>query len=559
MLRRVVREKKGILVCARRHASAESGLRAQPWSFRDIPADFQKTQLRTTVARFNLDLAAKADIGQFPACFALAADMKKQGVAPNVVTYNTLLRAVAHNGYSSAASAVLEDMLSLGISPNVASFNHIIHAYRTETTALIPVILKRMEELGVAPNATTYTLLITRFADDKNLEVALQYLHAMRVHNLLPEVAAAQAAIILVANQGHPKLAIDLATSFEAETIRKIEDSVWLACLHSSAANLYAEGVLKCWHTLVADLAISPDEGLCMLVLHTAARNGLPDLAADVLRVLQVLDIPWMEYHMAPLFEAFCRAQNFRGAFSTLNIMRGSAMNPTMQSALPVVHVVEQNPEILNDLWAVLAEMHKEKNPVDICAFNALLYASVSTQPLSRALADYNTLKSYGLAPNAETFHIFIDGCLTAGNVAYGDLAFQQLKEAGALLDHDAFGKMITLHLKQETYDFAFLYLLEMQTAGHVPAQHLYEAIILKCAATGDERQDLALTEMEEAGHSIHPDFRREIARLNDLAHAAEQKTLEIPMLKRGGMDGLAQKFIETGGLGGQAAEQVER
>lgn len=126
MLRRVV-SKKGILLSPRRHASAESTLRAQPWAHMQNPAPFQKTQLRTTAARFNLDIAAKADVSQFPACFSLAADMKKQGVSPDISTYNTLLRALAHGGYATPTFAVLEDMLAVGVSPDAMSFNHIIH------------------------------------------------------------------------------------------------------------------------------------------------------------------------------------------------------------------------------------------------------------------------------------------------------------------------------------------------------------------------------------------------------------------------------------------------
>jgi hypothetical protein len=61
----------------------------------------------------------------------------------------------------------------------------------------------------------------------------------MRTKHLIPDVAAAQAVIVLAANQGFPRLAVDIAVSFEKETVRKVEDSVWLACLHSSAAELY--------------------------------------------------------------------------------------------------------------------------------------------------------------------------------------------------------------------------------------------------------------------------------------------------------------------------------
>ncbi|KAJ6475311.1 hypothetical protein C8R47DRAFT_1052915 [Mycena vitilis] len=548
MLRRIVREKKGLLSCARRHASADSNLRAQPWSFGENTAAFQQTQSRTTVARFNLDMAAKLDIGQVSACFSLAADMKQQGMAPTISTYNTLLRGLARGGYASASFAVLEDMLALNISPTATSFNHIIDAHRAESSSLLPVILTKMETLGIRPNATTFSILIARFVAEENLELALQQYHAMKTHNLVPDVAAAQSLIILAAEQGYPRLAVDLAVAFENESVRKVQDSVWLACLHSSAAALYAEGVSKSWYILVSDLAISPDEGLCTLVLHTAARNGLPDLATDALRVLKVLDVPWMEYHLAPLFEAFCRAGRYPEAFSTLSVMRQNSIEPTTQTAFPVVEVVQQQPEIIDQLWETLERLKAQGRPVDISACTALLQASVSAHPLSRALADYNNLKSWGFASNADAFHIFIDGCISAGNTVYGEMAFKQIKEDETPLGPDVFGKMITLHLTQDTYDDAFLYLEEMQSANHVPAPRLYEALAVKCATAGDPRYLVALDEMKEVGHTVAPEFSLYCSQLNE---AAAAKARAEALRQVGSMGGSAQKFIETGGLSG--------
>ncbi|KAJ7262235.1 hypothetical protein B0H12DRAFT_1013042 [Mycena haematopus] len=497
-------------------------------------------------------MAAKMDIGASPACLALAAEMKQLGIKPNVSTYNTVLRALSQGAYGPATLAILEDMLVVGVTPNTTSLNHILNAHRTVPSSIISYILTRLEELGVTPNAATYALLITRFVAEQNLELALQYLHAMKARNLLPDVKVAQAVIILAANQGFPRLAIDIAVSFENETVRKVEDSVWLACLHSSAAELYAEGVSKSWYTLVTDLAISPDEGLCTLVLHTAGRSGLPDLATDALRVLKVLDVPWMEHHLSPLFEAFCRAERYQDAFSTLAIMRQTNINPTTHTAMPIVRAVEQRPEILDDLWETLSRMHNEGMTVDPSACNALLQACFSTQPLSRAIGDYTTLKSLGVHPSAETFHIFIDGCILAGNIAYGELAWLQLKEAKLPLDHDVFGKMITLHLTQDTYDDAFLYLEEMQSAGHVPAQHLYEALAIKCATNGDNRYLVALDEMKEVGHKVTPELTRHCSNLNERANfRLRAEALKDPQFGRVGVAGSAQKFIETGGLSG--------
>lgn len=128
LLRRIVREKKDSLFCVRRYAEkASPHLRAQPWAFNDNTAAFQKTQHRTTTARYNFDMAAKADGLQFHGCFALAAEMKQKGITPTILTYNTLLRALGHGGYGPQAFAVFEDMLSFGVSPDATSFNHLIH------------------------------------------------------------------------------------------------------------------------------------------------------------------------------------------------------------------------------------------------------------------------------------------------------------------------------------------------------------------------------------------------------------------------------------------------
>lgn len=287
-----------------------------------------------------------------------------------------------------------------------------------------------------------------------------------------------------------------------------------------------------------------------MLVLHTAGRNGLPDLATDALRVLKVLKVPWMEHHLAPLFEAFCRAERFPEAFGTLNIMRQNNIAPTPQTALPIVHIAQQKPEIIDNLWAILVQMRQEDKKIDISAFNALLQASISIQPLSRALADYSdALTVFGIVPNVETFYIFLDACISAGNTMYGELAFRQLKEAGTFLDHDVFGRMITLHLTRDIYDDAFHYLEEMQRAGHVPAQHLYEALVLKCVNARDARCLIALDEMKEVGYTIHPDLLARCSELHEPAESFESR--DAVRDPKSGLDGSAKRFIETGGLDG--------
>ena len=69
--------------------------------------------------------------------------------------------------------------------------------------------------------------------------MAIQYLFAMNSQNIVPELSAVQAVIMLAAESGYPRLALDLATYFEDISHRRLGDEVWIACLYSSAQALY--------------------------------------------------------------------------------------------------------------------------------------------------------------------------------------------------------------------------------------------------------------------------------------------------------------------------------
>ena len=96
-----------------------------------------------------------------------------------------------------------------------------------------------MVKCSVKPNAQIYTSIITTFIQSGNLEMAIQYLFAMRSQNIVPELSAVQGVIILAAESGYPRLAFDLATYFEDNSHRRVGDDVWVACLYSAAQALY--------------------------------------------------------------------------------------------------------------------------------------------------------------------------------------------------------------------------------------------------------------------------------------------------------------------------------
>ena len=69
--------------------------------------------------------------------------------------------------------------------------------------------------------------------------MALQLLREMTTLGLAPELGTAKGVIILAANSRSPRLALDLARSFEDSSVRKLDAEVWMNCLIASAQELY--------------------------------------------------------------------------------------------------------------------------------------------------------------------------------------------------------------------------------------------------------------------------------------------------------------------------------
>ena len=96
-----------------------------------------------------------------------------------------------------------------------------------------------MRSLGVKPNLISYEFLIQRFTMDGNLESALLMLTNMEDNDLSPSAETAERIISLAARLGNARLAVDLATSYEAESVRPLSSQAWVHCLSSCAGSLY--------------------------------------------------------------------------------------------------------------------------------------------------------------------------------------------------------------------------------------------------------------------------------------------------------------------------------
>ena len=61
----------------------------------------------------------------------------------------------------------------------------------------------------------------------------------MKNQDILPELSAVQDVILLTANCGYSRLAIELSVFYEKTSLRRLDDVVWMTCLASAAQNHY--------------------------------------------------------------------------------------------------------------------------------------------------------------------------------------------------------------------------------------------------------------------------------------------------------------------------------
>ncbi|KAF7975907.1 hypothetical protein HWV62_8337 [Athelia sp. TMB] len=432
--------------------------------------------------------------------------MKAANVRPTLTVYNALLKAAGQEALWAEAEGVMDDMTAMGVKPDQQSFHHLIQAYRGREAVHLWSILARMSDAGLPPTAQTFTLIIARPLATQNLELAIQGIAHMVSTHVVPELSTAQATIHLACERGYPKLALELAETFENLSVRRLDTSVWVACLASAADALYAPGV---HHALqkVAEHGTALDEGLLLSILATAARSGHPALAQSALAQLKSIGAALQEHHLAPLIAALCAARppQLQEALATLGLMRTQGIPHTPTTANPIVALLARSPDALDAAWAVLDELRAAGAHIDASALNALVGAAVRMGDVQRAVGAYKAFPEYACAPTVETFNLLLGACIAHAHRELGDRLLGEMKAAVPAVkpNGQTYERLVLLCLTQPTYEDAFFYLEEMKARGFLPTLSIYDAIVRKCVSVGDGRYKLALDEMKQCGYAV--------------------------------------------------------
>jgi hypothetical protein len=96
-----------------------------------------------------------------------------------------------------------------------------------------------MTDLDISPNSATFSRLIESYLLTENLEMVLQLMIEQGYRNLVPELTTTQAIVKLTCMMGYPRLALDIANTFEKGSVRRFDYELWLNVLIASAEALY--------------------------------------------------------------------------------------------------------------------------------------------------------------------------------------------------------------------------------------------------------------------------------------------------------------------------------
>lgn len=248
--------------------------------------------------------------------------------------------------------------------------------------------------------------------------------------------------------------------------------------------------------------AYTPDEGLIARILDIAAHHGRPQLATRALSLLSDISTPAQEFHLVALLESYVKAGQVPEALRVITSLRANGMEPTRSTIEPIATVLN-TPEIVDQAFYGLEDMHRAGETIDLSSLNALILASVRLGDLRRVRATQAAIADFGLRPDNDTFDLVLEGCIAAGHRALGDTVLSEMAEFGLKLTPSTYLRVIQLCLLPEDYDDAFYHLEKMKSDGFTPSEAIYRAILARCLGVGDSRAELVKEEMSTLGYKV--------------------------------------------------------
>ncbi|KAL8807707.1 MAG: hypothetical protein Q9182_000518 [Xanthomendoza sp. 2 TL-2023] len=419
--------------------------------------------------------------------------IQERGVKPDRRHYQALLLANinAQHGSPVEVARVLEDMEDEGIVLDSAAYHTIIKVLAVHPDYLVRrQVMEELRQRWFTLSNDGWHDVIVGLLREKQLELAVETLQSVQQEGIRVQPWLYDLVIFNLCDVGEYDEALSILRFRVDNGEQLISGNVWHYLLDTASRAFHHAATLFVWRRRVGTSYLNPSSGMCLNVLHTAARHGNVRLATDVIRVLSNRNQPLQLYHYEALIEAYVPAQ-LRTAFTLLALMASSGTPPAVSSTRPIfLHLCESS-HLPDAALAILRQVAKHRRNLPAEAVNVVIEAYIYHNKMDQALDTYKTLHTFcPSGPVISTFNTLFRGCRGRKNTAMF-LASEMvaLKVRPDALTYDRLILVcLEAQVEEEGFEDAWRYLEEMRGAGWWPRSGTAMALAKKCCLMGDER-----------------------------------------------------------------------
>ncbi|KAI7894024.1 uncharacterized protein EV154DRAFT_415801 [Mucor mucedo] len=435
----------------------------------------------------------------------LAQELRQSGEAFDSETYEHIISAYSKADHDISLE-LADQMESQGIKPSRTFYHKALQlAAKSGNSTTQAHLLHRMEIHGYKPTSKTYHLMLACMRESLELERALDTFDLMKTQKIVPGLLTYLSIIDMAVQLRQPEIASDLLQEAEKLSTFRVKDNfLYMHVLRSASYEGQYQTTKRNWEKAVSEHGFKPDEGVCLHVLTLAGKNGDPELAADVIRLLGEEGYTFRECHFSPLIEAFASTGDIASTFKVFTAMRKLGIVPTKKAALPIARKLGADVNAIRRARDVLEELAKaEDQEVDISAFNLIIHSFAYNRQYDEAFATYARAKEFGVKPNTETLDATLDACIHCRDADLGTTIYREELSRGVKASSTTLSKMVTLMCTQKDFEDAFKYLEKMKKLKMTPMRGCYFKLVKVLSAANDPRLDLAIKDMEAFGYNV--------------------------------------------------------
>jgi pentatricopeptide repeat protein len=261
------------------------------------------------------------------------------------------------------------------------------------------------------------------------------------------------------------------------------------------------EGIIEGWDRVVENGGITPDEGLCTMIIEAAGAGGVVHLAETALEKLSTINVQPQEYHIAPLMKALCKNNEIILALGLFDRMDTLGIQPNRFTTKPLQTLL-QVPENLEIAIKYLRDTAVTKGRNLASTFNTVLAVTLRDRS-NQAIALGKEMDDLKVEPTIDTYNILIYGACLRRNTPAIHGYYEDILQRGLEPNKETYERIIVLLITEPVYEDAFLYLSKMEAARLQPSAELLMAFAKKCSLRYDARWKLLVKKMERLNYEV--------------------------------------------------------